>query len=213
MSFPTIAFDNQDMGGRAVSRTLLQFRKAPVFQALLAAMVSEIQVFSDAAVDVMKLRTPAEATGYNLEVIGDIVGCLRTLFDYGRLNWFSPDTVGYPPDSSFAWVKNAPIGVLQSPDDGLYRQMIEFKVLRNFTRYASIPEIQEAMYTAFGVHISFQAVVDSDMDWYLIISRNTPQHIQNFLTHISSNEFSENIYMVPYPISWRIVGILYLEDL
>lgn len=213
MSFTKYTYTTDDMQARAVSRTLLQFRKKAVFQSVLSAFISEIQALIEAVNDVMRYRTAAEASGVNLEVIGVIVGCLKTAFDYGRLNWFTPDNNSYPPDSSPAWVENSPIGDKMMPDDGLYRQMIEFKVMRNFTRYGSIPEIQNAINAAFGVLVSFQAVDGSPMDWNIIISKNTPQHIQNFLTTPSSNDQVADVYWPPYPMTWRITGILYLEDL
>lgn len=213
MSFIKYTFPTIDAQSRAVSRTLLQFRDKVVFQSVLAAFISQIQELIDAITDVMRYRTPAEASGVNLEIIGDIVGCLKVAFDYGRLNWFTPDNANYTPDASNAWVENSPIGTTMIPDDGLYRKMIEFKVFRNFTKYGSIPEIQNAIYTAFGVNVSFQAVDGSPMDWNIIISKNTPQYIQNFLTTASSNDQVTDVYWPPYPMTWRITGILYLEDL
>lgn len=213
MNFTKVTIPQQDMQARAVSRTLLQFRNKPVFQAVLAAFISEVQALVDAAIAVMQQRTPSDATGENLEVIGRIVGLIKTAFDYGNLQWFTPDTYGHPPDFSLAWVKNAPIGTIMVPDDGMYRQMIEFKVLRNFIQYGSIPEIQTAIYTAFGIHASFQAVPGAPMDWYLIVPKATPKHIKNFLSNESSNDFVDNTYMPPYPMTWKIVGIIYTEDL
>lgn len=212
MAFDAVQFPAEDLTARASERTLRQFRSAAVLQAVLAALVSEIQLVRDAAMQVQQLRTPAAATGANEEAVGRIVGMSRVTFDYGRLNWFTPDDAAYAPDISTAWVTGAPLGTLQQVGDETYRSLIEAKVFRNFTQYGSLPEIQQAIETAYRVKAAFQLQANP-MDVYIILPRTTPTHVRSFLTTALSNNTADSIYFPPYPMTWRITGTLDLEDL
>lgn len=211
MSFNLINYLKPDLDARSVERTLLEFRESPVFQSLLAALMTEVDALNAAIEQVVNLRTPALATGENEEVIGRIVGMERITFDYGYLNWFTPDNTSYPPDLTMAWVDGAPLGVLQQVGDESYRSLIEAKIFRNFTQYGSIPELQVAIETAYGVKSGF-LFTTTPMDVNIILPKATPNHIKSFVTGNYSNRTAEDIYFPPYAMTWRINGIVDLED-
>jgi len=210
MPFTDVSFSAEDIIARAESRLLKQFSSSIVLKSILAAMTTEIQALRDAATDVQSLRTPTKASGVNLEAIGRIVGQVRTVFDYGTLSWLTPDTAGYTPDTAMAWVTGSPVGTLELAGDGIYRNLIEAKVLRNFTQYGSIPEIQAAIETAYGIRVSFQFAADP-MDINLVTAEAIPSHILTFLTESASNSSCDDIYYPPYPMTWRIVDTVSLN--
>jgi hypothetical protein len=211
MSFDHVTFPAVDAALRMKERTLLQFRRAEVFQAVLRAMAVELQTLLDAIKTTQEKRTCSEAIGESLEALGRIVGMTRVIFDYGYYNWFTPDEVDYPPDISMAWVTGSALGELQPVDDGTFRNLLEFKIFRNFSQYGSIPEIETAILLAFGVRVGFQ-FADDPMDVYIVLPDVTPHHIVQFLTQLKYNQQVEGIYYPPYPMTWRILGTRSLDS-
>jgi hypothetical protein len=128
------------------------------------------------------------------------------------LNWFVGDSTDYSPDKSWAWVTGSPVGTLAKAGDSIYRNLLEFKVMRNFTQYGSIPEIEAAILTAFGVRVGFQFDSANPMDVKLLIPKSTPSYIKAFLSVCGSNNQADSVYYPPYPMTWRITDVLDLDD-
>jgi len=212
MAFDPITFGAVDINERMVSRTLLQFRYATVFQALISAFANEIQALIDGIISAQQLRTPLDADGTQLDVLGRIVGMEKITFDYGLLNWHIPDTADHEPDVSMAWVTGAPIGTKQQVNGSMYRNLIEFKIQKNFTSYCSIPEIQTAIKIATGVDAGFE-ITAAPMDVNIYLPDATPTHIKNFLTLSGNTSRTEGVFYPPYPATWRILAIIPFEPL
>jgi len=77
MSNDFIKFE-QDLLTRGRGRLLFEFKNSPVLDQLLQALSIENQELYDAIIDTMNLRTLDNATGVQLDVLGDIVGQYRT---------------------------------------------------------------------------------------------------------------------------------------
>lgn len=211
MAFDPIELPVPNVGERVVSRTLLQFRNAAVFQAVLSAFAVELQTLLTAISHVIRLRCPDAATGEQLNALGRIVGLIRPKFDYSTIDWFTPDEAANACDIAPAWVTGGYFDEATFADDGMYRHLIEFKVARNHVKYGSIPEIQAAIKAAFGLDVSFFRM--GPMEMRIMLPGVTPGYIKNFLTMVASNQEVENLYYPPYPMTWRITGTYASEDI
>jgi hypothetical protein len=209
--FDNINIPDYDAIESMISRTLLQFRKSPVFIDTLAAIGREVQEFIDAALDVIKYRGPAEAIGDQLEAIGRIVGQLRVLVGFDTIAWFAPDKVYQGPDSSPAWVKNAPISGDYEANDGFYRQLIEAKVSRNFIQFGSVPEIQDFIKQALGIDIGFVRI--DVMTIQVIVPDNTSLNIMTLLERYDDTDNAEHVYFLPLAAGVQIAEIIRISDL
>ena len=212
MQFTEVPISAIDAQARAAGRLLWEFQSSPFLLSVLHALVSEIQTFIDACVQVQQLRMPADATGVNLDAIGRIVGQDRVLIDYSEINWFEADTINCGVDQSPVWCNGAPLYNLGSANDTLYRILIQAKVYRNFIQYGSIPEIQEAVSEAFGVPVSFQQYAGGPMDLVLIVPDTIPLYVLGFLTRQLDTIRADAEYMPPYPATARVCGVMFLLD-
>jgi hypothetical protein len=210
MRFEPVPVFDVDLQSRAAGRVLRQFSKSEVFLSLLWALVSEIQELSYAAMGVHRYRMPASARGENLNAIGRIVGQDRILIDYSAVAWFRPDTENQSVDQSPVWTDGAPLYEIASADDELYRMLIQAKVFRNFCKFGSIPEIQEAALEAFGVRVSFQRYLGANFECTLLIESSCPLHVLGFLTEVIDDERADRVYLPPYPAQLRIGKEMFL---
>ncbi len=210
MHFEPVEFPAIDLQTRAAGRLLRQFRRSPVLLQVLHALVAEIQEFMDACGDVLRLRTPHDARGEQLNAIGRIVGQDRVLVDYSEIAWFAPDLDNRGADQSPVWCVGAPLLDTAIANDELYRTLIQAKVYRNFVRYGSISEIQEAAREAFGVPVSFQRT--GPVDVALLVPRSVPLHVLGFLTEKTTTVRADDEYISPYPATVRITDTMFLFD-
>ena len=193
------------------SRFLLELQQSPVLLQLVAIFASEIQTFVDACRNVIKLRGPLDATGENLNAVGRIVGQLRTLEDFDALAWFATDRDYQGADfEAPVWVINAPIAGNVVAGDGFFRQLIEAKVLRNHTQFASVPELQAFVNQAFGINISCRNI--DKMTLQLIIPDDTDFNTATALERYEDKERSENAYLLPLAAGVKIGDVITLSQ-
>ena len=208
--FDRINITAEDLNARAVRRTLLQFRRSPLFVDVLIALISEVQVLLNTIVDVIKYRGPRDAYGAQLDGIGDIVGQIRQLIGFDSIQWFAFDRSYQGFDSVPVWVINAPYAGDYIADDAFYRQLIEAKVSRNFVRYASVPEIQTVVKQAFGIDISFVRV--DIMTVKLVVSDHASNNVTNLLESYIVNESAERVYFLPLAAGVKIASVERLSE-
>lgn len=210
MAFSPVEITADNLTERMISRTLLQFRKSPVFIDLLNAMATELQALLQAAIDVIKYRSPADASGEQLDGLGRIVGRLRTLIGFDAIPWFAPDKEETRVDMAPVWVLNAPIAGDYLADDGWFRQLIEAKVSRNFIRYGSVPEIQNYIRQAFGIPIS---LVRTDVMTVLaIVPDSTPYNVLTTLGSYEEMSAAEHAYFLPLAAGVQLAQVVRMSD-
>jgi len=208
--FVSIAQPEIDLPARAESRTLLQFRRSQVLQAVLQAFISEITVLQTAILDVINKRGPADARGENLNAIGRIVGQDRTVLDYSDLPWFTFDDGDLTYDMAPAWVQGAATGGSYQADDTWFRELIAARICRNFIMYSSIYEIQTVLKAALGVDVSFERV--GPMEINVIVNQFTPLWAVNFISRTLTDIHTEQLFFTPFAATLRIADTIYLVD-
>ena len=112
-------FNTTDYFSTAKSRVTEQFRDKEVFEKYLRLMVEWQDQLQGTFKDLKQLRSLDTASGYQLDVLGDIVGQPRQIAarDYNRI--FSPDD------------EEVKIPVLL--DDEQYRLFIKVRIMKNIT--------------------------------------------------------------------------------
>ena len=211
MAFDQIQIEAGDSTERAVSRTLLQFRRSPVFLEILGAFISQVQELLDAIIAVIYLRSPADARSVNLDALGRIVGQMRSLIGFDAIAWFQPDRDRQGADSVPVWVTNAPISGDYVAADSWFRQLIEAKVSRNFTRHASVPEIQAFVHQAFNMDISFRRI--DTMTIQVIVPDSTDFNTMSLFERHEEINRTEHVYFLPFAAGVRIGSVIRLSDL
>jgi hypothetical protein len=209
--FDKITLPDIDVQTRAQSRMLIQFKDSPVIQQVLYALISEIQVLVESIKDTMELRSPAQANGVNEDIIGRIVGQERTIFDYSLINWFAPDGSTAVVDSAPVWTLGGPLTDSIAADDLWYRKLIFGKVYRNYTRYGSIPEIQEMIRRVLGIEVSFSVIAPMTVN-FIGVQTNTPLWALRFLLKFTDTMYADQIPFPPYPETLSIEGIFFVPD-
>jgi hypothetical protein len=177
---------------------------------VLNAFVSEIQILMDVFRDIIIKRNPYHAGTDQLDMIGRIVGQMRTVVGYDAIEWFTPDKYQHGPDQAPVWVKNAPLSGNLIADNEDYRSLIAAKIARNHTRYASAPEIQDFVRRAFGIEISFR-VVDT-MTIQVIVPDDTGYNLKELMIKKIPGDTTENVYFLPVAAGVKIADVITLSE-
>lgn len=154
-----------DTAALACERLLSQFdQSVDGIQPFIKAMTNQTQVLNDAELSVMIKRTLEQAEGVQLDIIGRIVGQPRPLQAGAPIQYFQWDST--PPQGWDAkspwWVQGAPLNVLNTVPDIIYRSFIIGKIFRNHVFYCSTPEIMEFIRLTFSVESSIITLGDPD---------------------------------------------------
>ena len=208
MAFPAISTPQVIAIDRMVSRTLLQFRKSPVFLSVLEVFANELQRLHDAINAVIVGRTVPAGVGEQLNGLGRIVGQDRGVATYDDSIWFVPDVNSL--DQTRTWVTNGLYLGLFVADDATFRQFIEARIYRNFSRYGSIPEIQRAFLSAYGYKISFVRVGPMVVDVVLPNEINSIARAAVF--NFVSDDRADDRNALPIPATVSIGRILTIAE-
>lgn len=211
MAFKKIEVTAPDIEGRMQSRTLLQFRKAPVFNEVLSVFAGEVQKLVDAITASIVERGPADATGEQLDAIGRIVGQGRVLVNYDSIDWFTPDIAYRGPDQTPAWVTNAPIAGNYTATEADYRRLIEAKVTSNMTKYGSVPELQAMVKGAFNVDVG--VIIVDVMTVKLVVPDSTSNNIIDLLSIKGDTNRADAIHFIPLPATVHVSQVVRFSDL
>ena len=210
MVFDPIEAETIDATERAIQRLLTQFRDSPVLIDILVAISTEVQELLDAIKGTIELRGPGSATGVQQDALGRIVGQSRHLGTRYNDQWFTPDLSLLGADFGKAWVPGVEFQSNPAADDVAYPFLIEGKVARNFTKYGSVPEIQEAIKISFDIDISFVTV--GPMEVVGLVQDDTPFDILELLRAVTNTTRADSIYFMPTPQTVRIVDVFILSD-
>lgn len=198
----------QDLQALACNTALDVFRRSPVIRGIQTCQVVQTQELHDAIIDSLPARTLDLAQGYNLDVIGRIVGAFpRPLEDSGEIIYFAPDTPLAGPDWAPAWVTNAPTSGQVPVGDVSYRKFIRAKIAKNSTKYGSAPELQYWAMFAYGATISVKNIGLSDVR--IVFAANTPPSAVLAITGQISDDTSDHQFNIPLPTTARIAEVFF----
>lgn len=188
----------RDMVAKAIRRVLSQHKASPVYLQFIAALVRVgPQWLYDENIKQQEANTLYMAEGFNLDAIGRIVGQPRTAFRYDESRWMFADRPGQGADQAFVWVENAPLFSNEPAGDAEYRRMILLRILCNFTRFASLPELAYFVRYAFNEDVSWSRVGPMTVDLY--VRSGIARWKLEYLIRRKNTTEADDIYMFPYP--------------
>lgn len=200
---------SRDLYRLAYDDTLDVFRESTVITGVLRALVREAQGLHDAVTASLWARTIDGAQGYQLDVLGRIVGLWpRPTQDGALLDYFTPDNDNLGPDWAGAYVQGAPLAGQVPIGDVPFRAAIRARVARNHVKYGSAPELQYFAQLAFGVTISVRNIGDGDVE--LLVPASTPPSIVAQLQATRTDETADTQYALPLPATARITTVTYV---
>lgn len=142
-----VPFNEQDFVSDARERVTEQFTNKEVFDRYLRLILKELSNAQSTIKDLIQKRSIDEASGWQLDVIGRIVGQPRTLINldvykyFAFLGYTNGETYGdlYDPSVGGSFYSSgSPIGGNYTLEDSVYRIFIKSKILKNKT--AATPE-------------------------------------------------------------------------
>lgn len=187
----------QNLVRRGSSRLLSQFWKSELLIALLESLSLECQELYDAQIGIQEGRILENAKGVNLDVLGDIVGADKILYNYALFPWFAPDVPGRELDSAEVWVTNAPTSSNVIADDSIWKRIILAKIFKNHMTGASSPEIRFFVKMLFDLKITL--IPEGTCRVSLGVSSLTSKSVVRFLTSIIKNISVDSSYLLPVP--------------
>lgn len=187
----------QDIVARGRSRFLFQFMTSGLLNELLDCISEECDELYQAELQTQIQRTLSKAQGVNLDVLGDLVGAEKILYDYAVLTWMTPDAVNLQVDQVPVWTTNAPLTGNLEPNDEVWKQMILAKIFKNHMSFASLPEIRFFIKAMTGLKISL--IKTGVEEVCLAAPANTDRAALRFLTASVKNVTLDFAYVLPVP--------------
>lgn len=196
----------QDM----IDKLLSQYQKSPVLISVMNVFCKQLQELYDVFVNMMESRCVGLATGEQLNVIGRIVGLRRGYDDEESAYYFRTDQQGISVDQGFLYCTGAPTDVkVILLNDQQYRSAIISKILSNFNKLSSIPELEKIVYQTLGTMIGFE--LTNPFEVRLYVQDNISSYNLNRLISFTSNDYCDDNPVVPYPASLSISDVIYFK--
>lgn len=194
----------------ARDRVTEQFKGKDVFDRYLQLLITQQQELQQVFKDLLQKRSIDEATGAQLDIIGEIVGQPRELISVDLFTFFGFQ--GAPNADSFGELGSTSIGGqfynFGSPlggnvllNDETYRLFIKAKILKNNTR-CTPEEFLQFINTLFGT--TQTAITEGpEAEFIVFIGRPLSTFEQNLLTYVSTSQGYPS-RLIPKPVG---VGI------
>ena len=205
-----IPFLEKDYLKEARDKYTMAFEDKPVFDKYIQLITLEVSEIQEVIKDLLQKRTLEEATGVQLDVVGEIVGQPRVLLDVDFLEFFGME--GNPRSHSMGDLTSTRGGIffdlnerMQGSvrlDDDTYRIMIRAKIAKNSTR-ATPEDMMWYLNYVFGTNASFAS--EGNANFIALISENlTPQQVM-LLSYVNRTG-RYNVTLFPKPLG---VGVEY----
>lgn len=199
-----------DYLAEARERVTEAFKEKVVFDKYLQLLLAENIQLQEVYRQLMQERSIDTAIGAQLDIIGEIVGQPRELFDTDLINYFAFD--GYPSAESYGDLNDtslggyyysfgAPLAGNTLLNDEQYRLFIKAKILKNTT---SVTPNQLLAFVAFvfGVNEN-QISAEGGAEFTLMIGRELNSFERALLTYVSySSDYPARF--VPKPVGVRV---------
>ena len=197
--------EDRDLVQEALGLLVSRLRTSCTLRKFLGAIVGEIQELYDAIQDMKRLRTIYDAVAAQLDAIGRIVGQDRAPFTYSDTYYFKWDNPSQGWDLSPWYTYNAPLGAFIAESDPRYRESIIYRIIKNHTIVASIPEITTLLRTMLQMEVSF--IKRGPMHVDIVISQAISAENLSRLTKANTTPFVDDSYAVAYPATLDFSGI------
>lgn len=188
-------FEDLDYLEEARGRVTEQFKNKDTIDRFLQLLLDQQQELQQVFKDLLQKRSIDEATGAQLDIIGEIVGQPRELISVDLFTFFG--FVGHPKADSFGdfgdpvvggrfYSFGTPLGGNILLDDDLYRLFIKSKILKNNTR-STPEEFIQFINTLFGTTTTF-IVEGPEAQFIVYFGRPLSSLEQALLNYTSSSQ-------------------------
>lgn len=188
---------DKDLITQELDRMLGQHYDKCVLRQFVAVFIRACQELYDACIELQRMRTAFDATEYNLDALGRIVGEDRALWEYNDEGWFYFDRQGQSFEQQPMWCLHGPLETTWLADDTIYRTNIILKAIRNHTLTSSIPELDEIISLVFTNQVSFEKTGPNEVA--LIVPSDVSMTQLKQLTVSSTDEQVDNRWFMNYP--------------
>lgn len=197
----------KDIVTAGLNRVLAQYKNSTIYNKLLTVWLKQVQELYDAIIGLQEYRTIYMAEGETLDALGNIVGAERQDFTYDEKYYFTPDLTGVSVDNGYAWCKNAPESAISLQTDTLYRASIWRRVLMNFVKFGSVPEILDIVQVFMDEPVGFETT--NPFTGTLVVSADISLTNLEILSYTQDTERVEHQYRIPYPTTTDFEGIIF----
>jgi len=200
-----------DLDELACKRLLSQFKKSDKgIIPLVSATVEQTQDWNDIILSVLEGRSLDQASGVQLDIIGEIVGLERPTVDAGDVFYVTADSNILKPDSLFtAYTTNAPTsGNFIPMDDIAYIAFLKGKIFKNQISACSVPEIIQYLKITLDVDGSVVNCSDELACISIVVPNTIPEPYIAILISKESDNKVENEYFIPVPQGVRLRSVI-----
>lgn len=196
-----------------------QFKQRDIFDRYLQLLIEQQEEIQQVFKDLLQKRSIDEATGAQLDIIGEIVGQPRELIDTALVPYFA--YLGYPNAQSFGDLDNSSLGgyyySLGDPlagstllNDEQYRMFIKAKILKNTTR-ATPDDVLNFIRFVFNSETN-NVIAEGNAEFTVMVGKELSLFEQVLLTYVGySNGYPSRFLLKPVGVRVN-VGTFDSED-
>jgi len=162
---------------KALSRLVTQFKESPNLIAYISNFLSESENLEQVFQDLLNERWIETAEGYQLDILGAIVGQSRVIIEGNIFTYFG--FLGHPSSDSFGDINNASLGSpFASLDtiltgnrrltDDEYRLFIKARIIKNISKSTPEDIIAQYQYLFDAPQVIFE---DGDTEYTISIGK------------------------------------------
>jgi hypothetical protein len=203
-------FVTEDYLEVARTRYTEQFKNQLVFDKYVQLWLTSSTELQQALKSLMQDRSLDTAYGVQLDIIGDIVGQPRVLFDTALLKYFAyfdyPEAQAYGDlsDNSLGgprWDINTALAGNTLLNDEQYRLFIKAKILKNSTN-ATPDDMIKFVNFVFGASISV-VIAEGNAEFTLLVGKELNSFEKALLTYVS-NVDGFDVPFMPKPVGVKV---------
>lgn len=213
-----VPFSTEDYLATARDQVTAQFQDKDVFDRCLQLLIDQQFALQQVFKDLLQKRSIDEATGAQLDIIGEIVGQPRELisvdlFDFfgfqGALKAGSYGDFGNPSVGARWYDFGTPLGGNVLLDDETYRLFIKAKILKNTT--ASTPEEFIAFINFLFGTATTAYLAEGDAEYTILFGRELTDFEQVLLNYVSTSAGYPS-RLIPKTVGVRVNFGYFLAD-
>lgn len=147
--------EEKDLVQEALQLLVSRLYTSCTLRKFIDVLIGQVQELYDACIELQKQRCLYYARGDTLDAIGRIVGQSRSPFTYSDTYYFCFDRAGQGWDQAPWYTVNAPLGYNVIENDTRYAESITYRIVKNHTLCASIPELNRLFEVMLGFTPSY----------------------------------------------------------
>lgn len=197
--------EEKDLTQEALQLLVSRLYTSCTLRKFIGVLIGQVQELYDELIEMQRQRCLYYAKGEQLDAIGRIVGQRRSPFEYSEDYYFWWDRAGQGFDQAPWYTDNAPMGSNVTETDPRYMESITYRIVKNHTLVASIPELNNLFSAMLGFTPSYIKLGPYECE---IAVPNSVSVTNLYRISVPYNTLQvDHDYDIAYPATFNLSGV------